>query len=537
MSTDATTNVDSRPTAPMSPASFDHPETRGRRLHRNPSLPELVEQAVIRGEGRLTAAGALCVETGVHTGRSPRDKFLATGEPTDGEVCWGDANQPISAAAFAQLQSDALEHLADREHWQIDASACADPDFALPVRVLTEHAWTALFSRHMLRPNGPSHRPRMTVIHAPTMQADPNRHETRSGTVIALSLEQRLVVIAGTAYAGEIKKAVFTTLQAWLPAEGVATMHCAANVGAADDVALFFGLSGTGKTTLSTDGRRRLIGDDEHGWSDTGVFNFEGGCYAKTIGLSSTAEPQIHAAAGRFGTVLENVALDPVDRSPRYADGSLTENTRAAFPLTFLDGADPSGRGAHPRNILFLTADAFGVLPPVARLTREQALFWFLTGYTSKLAGTENDVSAPKATFSACFGSPFLPLPAVRYAELLGERLRRQAPDLWMVNTGWTGGPPGVGRRMPIDLTRAIVGAIHDGSLAAVPAAPDPLFGFSVPDRMPGIPTAPMQPRDAWEDPSAFERAAVRLAADVSDNFRGYVEAVSPDVAASGPRT
>jgi phosphoenolpyruvate carboxykinase (ATP) len=506
------------------------------RVHRNPSPAVLVEQAVARGEGVLTAGGALCVETGAHTGRSPRDKFVAAGEPTDREIWWGEVNQPISAVAFAQLQSDVLEHLSEREHWQIDATACADPDVALPVRVLTEHAWTALFARHLLRPAERGGGSRLTILHAPTMQADPARHETRSGTAIALSLEQRLVVIAGTAYAGEIKKAVFTALQAWLPAAGIATMHCAANVGAAGDVALFFGLSGTGKTTLSADGERRLIGDDEHGWSDRGVFTFEGGCYAKTIGLSAAAEPQIHRACNRFGTVLENVVLDPLSREPRYDDGSLTENTRAAFPLAALDGAHPAGVGGHPRNVLFLTADAFGVLPPVARLTAEQALFWFLTGYTSKLAGTERGVSSPSATFSACFGAPFLPLPPTRYARLLGERLERHAPDVWLVNTGWTGGPPGVGRRMPIDLTRAVVRAIHDGRLAAVESDADPRFGFAVPRRLPGIDGVSTSPRDAWPDGAAFDRAAAGLARDIADNFRRFAEAVPPSVAGSGPR-
>ncbi len=520
-------------TRPPSAGSYD---ARGRRRHLDPSTPDLIEQAIVRGEGRLTDGGALCVETGLHTGRSPRDKFVATGEPTDRGIWWGEVNQPMAQAAFAQLQSDVLEHLSEREHWQIDASACAEPAYAMPVRVLTENAWTALFARHLLREAAPSRRPRMTILHAPSFHADPAVHETRSGTVIALSLEQRLVVIAGTGYAGEIKKSVFTALQAWLPAEGVATMHCSANVGDAGDVALFFGLSGTGKTTLSTDGRRRLIGDDEHGWSDRGVFNFEGGSYAKTIGLSEQSEPQIYRASGRFGTLLENVVLDPATRAPRYEDGSLTENTRSAFPLAILDGADPSGMGGHPRNVLFLAADAFGVLPPVARLTRDQALFWYLTGYTSKLAGTERGVSNPAATFSACFGSPFLPLHPVRYAELLGERLDRHQPDVWMVNTGWTGGPPDVGHRMPIALTRAVVAAILDGSLASVPRRPDPTFGFAVPERIPGVPDAPMQPRDAWSDSAACDRAARRLAADITDNFRQFAESVSPSVAAAGPR-
>jgi len=507
------------------------------RQFRNLAAPELIEQALARGEGLLSDGGALAVRTGEHTGRSPRDKFVVGGEPGDAEIWWGEVNQPMAPAAFAQLQSDVLDFLDRHDTFAVDASVCADPAYATPVRVVTHRAWHALFARTMFRPAlGTSAADPLIVLHAPGFAADPRRHETRSSTVIALSLEQRLVVIAGTEYAGEIKKAVFTALQALLPAAGVATMHCSANVGASGDVALFFGLSGTGKTTLSSDGERLLVGDDEHGWADAGVFNFEGGSYAKTIDLSPEAEPEIHAAATRFGTLLENVPLDAASRAPRFDDRSLTENTRAAFPLETLGRVEPSGRGSHPRNLIFLSADAFGVLPPVARLTQDQALYWYLSGYTARLAGTEKGLSGASATFSACFGAPFLPLPPTRYAALLGERIDRHAPAVWMVNTGWTGGGPGTGKRMPISLTRAIVRSILDGSLAAVPATPDPVFGVLVPDTLPGIDGAPLRPREAWADPGAYDRAARRLAVDIGDNFRRFRGSVSPAVAAAGPR-
>jgi phosphoenolpyruvate carboxykinase (ATP) len=520
-----------------SPTPIPAVRPRVSRRHANLSVPVLIEHALIRGEGRLSATGALAVATGDHTGRSPRDKFVVTGEEGEEHVWWGEINQPMAPAAFAELQSDVLEYLGEREHYRCDLHAGADPAQSMPVRVLTERAWCALFSSHLfLQGSGAPSRKPFTVLHAPGFHADPKRHETRSTTAIALSLEQRMVVICGTDYAGEIKKSVFTVLQAFLAADGIATMHCSANVGDAGDVALFFGLSGTGKTTLSTDGRRRLIGDDEHGWSDRGVFNFEGGSYAKTIGLSAAAEPQIYAAARTFGTVLENVVLDPVTREPDWNDDSLTENTRAAFPLSYLPGADPGGMGGHPRNLIFLSADAFGVLPPVAKLTPEQALYWYLTGYTSKLAGTEKGVAEPGATFSACFGSPFLPVRPERNAELLGERIRAHAPDVWMVNTGWSGGPAGVGERMPIRVTRTIVDAILDGTLAGCEFRPDPVFGFAIPQAIPGIPVELLTPRDTWSDPEACDRQARRLATDIRDNFRRFAEIVDLAVTEAGPK-
>ena len=407
--------------------------------------------------------------------------------------------------------------------------------------MITEQAWAALFSRNLfIVPNETeialnASAPGFTILHAPRFQADPDRHGVRSRTAIMLDLTGRTIVIVGTEYAGEIKKAIFTVLQYLLPRRGVATMHCSANVGDQGDVALFFGLSGTGKTTLSTDPCRRLVGDDEHGWTDDGIFNFEGGCYAKAINLAAESEPDIWHASHQFGTVLENVVIDPVTRRIKPDDDSLTENTRAAFPLSFIPNASPDGTAGHPRNILLLTADAFGVLPPVAKLNRNQVLYWYLSGYTSKLAGTERGVDEPEATFSACFASPFLPLPPVTYAELLGQRIDEHQPALWLVNTGWSGGAYGTGRRMPIKLTRAVVTAILDGSLAQAPSMTDPIFGFQVPTGCPNVPSEVLQPKHTWNDKAAFEAFVRRLARSVAENFREFESEVSREVATAGP--
>jgi phosphoenolpyruvate carboxykinase (ATP) len=497
----------------------------------------LVEHAIRRGEGRLADAGALVVDTGVHTGRSPQDKFVVRhGELAD-EIWWGSVNQPMSPDAFARFHADVVDHLAGNDRYLMDLSAGADPEFNLPVRLVTNSAWSALFARNLFLPgrgNVGSGTGGWTVLHAPQLQADPDRHETASPTGIAIDFEWRRVLIAGTQYAGEIKKAIFTVMQGALPPHDVATMHCSANEGRDGSTALFFGLSGTGKTTLSTDPQRRLIGDDEHGWTDRGIFNFENGSYAKTIGLSAESEPDIFRAAQRFGSVLENVVLDPDTRRPRFDDDSLTENTRAAYPLAFLD-PEAGGTGDHPSKILFLSADAFGVLPPVARLTRDQALYWFLSGYTAKLAGTERGVTTPSATFSACFGAPFLPLPPMRYASLFGERLDRHGSDVWLVNTGWTGGPYGTGERMPIGLTRAAVAAILDGSLDDVPMDVDPVFGFAVPRSAPGIPGTLLRPRETWPDAGEFDATAARLARDLAENFEGIADGAPAAVRAAGP--
>jgi phosphoenolpyruvate carboxykinase (ATP) len=505
--------------------------------HRDLTPGVLIEHAIRRGEGRLADSGALVVETGTHTGRSPEDKFVVRhGELAD-EIWWGSVNQPMSPDAFARFHADVVEYLSGKERYLMDLSAGADPEFNLPVHLVTDSAWSALFARNLFLPG---HRgdgaaaTGWTVLHAPQLQSDRVRHETASTTGIAIDFEWRRVLIAGTQYAGEIKKAIFTVMQGSLPRHGVATMHCSANEGRDGSTALFFGLSGTGKTTLSTDPQRRLIGDDEHGWSERGIFNFENGSYAKTIGLSAEAEPEIFHAAQRFGSVLENVVLDPNTRRPRFDDDSLTENTRAAYPLGFLD-PEAGGIGGHPSKILFLSADAFGVLPPVARLSRDQALYWFLSGYTAKLAGTERGVTTPSATFSACFGAPFLPLPPMRYASLFGERLDRHGSEVWLVNTGWTGGPYGTGKRMPIALTRAAVAAILDGSLDDVLMDIDPVFGFAVPRSAPGIPGALLRPRDTWPDADEYDVSAARLAHDLTENFANFAQSAPAAVLAAGP--
>jgi phosphoenolpyruvate carboxykinase (ATP) len=505
--------------------------------HRDLAAGVLIEHAIHRGEGRLADSGALVVETGVHTGRSPADKFIVRHGDLADDIWWGSVNQPMSPDAFARFHADVVDHLAGKERYLMNLSAGADPEFNLPVRVVTDSAWSALFARNLFLPgrrDESSGTEGWTVLHAPELQADPSRHETASATGIAIDFEWRRVVIAGTQYAGEIKKAIFTVMQGSLPRQGVATMHCSANEGRAGSTALFFGLSGTGKTTLSTDPQRRLIGDDEHGWSERGIFNFENGSYAKTIGLSAEAEPDIFRAAQRFGSVLENVVLDPDTRRPRFDDDSLTENTRAAYPLAFLD-PEAGGVGNHPSKILFLSADAFGVLPPVARLSRDQALYWFLSGYTAKLAGTERGVTTPSATFSACFGAPFLPLPPMRYASLFGERLDRHGSEVWLVNTGWTGGPYGTGKRMPIDLTRAVVAAILDGSLDDVPFDADPVFGFAVPRSAPGIPGALLRPRDTWPDAMEYDATAARLVRDLAENFAEFSESAPVEIRTAGP--
>ncbi|MDQ3226573.1 MAG: phosphoenolpyruvate carboxykinase (ATP) [Chloroflexota bacterium] len=506
--------------------------------YRNLAPAELIEHAIRRGEGELADSGALVVATGAQTGRSPQDKFIVRHGSLAGEIWWGGINRPMPADAFALLHADIFNHLAASDGYRMDLSAGADPDHNLPVRVMTENAWAALFSRNLFLPASiyaPDDVSGWTVLHAPTFPADPARHQTRSETAIAIDFEWRRILIAGTQYAGEIKKAVFTVLQGLLPGQSIAPMHCSANEGADGETALFFGLSGTGKTTLSTDRARRLIGDDEHGWSERGIFNFEGGSYAKTIGLAADTEPEIFRAAQQFGSVLENVVLDPDTRRPRFEDDSLTENTRAAYPLAFLD-PKAGGAGRHPSRILFLSADAFGVLPPVARLGRDQALYWFLSGYTAKLAGTELGVTSPQATFSACFAEPFLPLSPVRYATLFGARLDRHQPSVWLVNTGWAGGPYGVGERMPIQVTRAAIAAILDGSLDDAAMDRDPVFGFAVPRTIPGVSESLVYPRQTWPDASAYDAAATRLARDLEANFASFQDTAPVAIRTAGPR-
>ncbi len=508
-------------------------------VHWNLSAAELIEAAVRRGEGRLAADGGFRTETAPHTGRSPNDKFTVK-EPGCAEVVdWGSVNVPIAPAHYDALRDDIVAYLNQRELFVRDARAGADPDHAIGVRVVTPSAWHNLFAYNMfLRPD-PSElegmEPDFTVLHAPEMEADPERHGTRSTTAVVVNFAEGVVLICGTRYAGEIKKSIFGALNYRLPDQGVLPMHCSANVGDGGDVALFFGLSGTGKTTLSADTERGLIGDDEHGWSDDGVFNFEGGCYAKTIRLSPEGEPEIFNATRRFGTILENVILR-ADGSIDYDDATITQNTRASYPIEFIPNAVTPSRGGHPRNVVFLTADAFGVLPPIARLTPDQAQYHFLSGYTAKVAGTERGVTEPRATFSACFGAPFLPLHPSAYAEMLGERLERHEAGVWLVNTGWTGGPYGVGSRMKLAHTRAMVRAALAGRLDAIDTVADPVFGLAVPVSVPGVPAEVLQPRSTWADADAYDAQAAKLATMFRDNFAQYADRVSDGVKAAGPK-
>lgn len=505
----------------------------------NLTVPELVEHALRRREGMLAEGGAFVAVTAPHTGRSPQDKFVVREPEVADQVWWGPVNQPMEPEAFQKLRDHAFRFAATRDLYVQDVVVGAHPRYRVPVRVITELAWHSLFSRHLfLRPQGVEavvSQPAFTVISLPGCKADPARHGTRSETFITLSLSQGLVLIGGTLYAGEIKKSVFTLMNYLLPQRGVASMHCAANVGEDGRSALFFGLSGTGKTSLSTDPERLLVGDDEHGWSEDGIFNLEGGCYAKVVRLSPEAEPEIYATTRRFATVLENVVVDPLTRQLDLADERITENTRAAYPLTYLQHVVPDGRAPHPADVVFLTADAFGVLPPIARLDYDQALYHFLSGYTAKVAGTEKGVRDPQATFSACFGAPFLPLPPARYAELLGERLRRHRVRVWLVNTGWTGGPYGVGWRIPIQHTRAMLRAALAGALEGVPYWVEPRFRLHVPEAVPGVPPQTLRPKETWPDPEAYDEQARRLARMFAQNFQRFSGQVPPEVGQAGP--
>ena len=495
------------------------------RVFANLSSAGLVEQATARGEGVLTDLGALAAFTGPRTGRSPKDKFTVREGGAIERVDW-TANQPMEPATFDRLRDLVRAYLQNRDLFVFDGYACADPRYRLSLRVVTEKAWHSLFARCLfLRPKPEEltgFSPEWTILHAADFHAQPPRDGTKSECVVALNFEQRLVVAGGTHYAGEIKKAVFTVLNYLLPQKHVFPMHCSANVGESGDVALFFGLSGTGKTTLSADPERRLIGDDEHGWSDHGVFNIEGGCYAKTIKLSKEGEPQIWDAL-RFGCVLENVPVDATSRTPDFGSQQFTENTRAAYPVDYIPRCELSGVGGHPRNVFFLTCDAFGVLPPLAKLTPAQAMEYFLCGYTAKVAGTEAGVKDPTPEFSTCFAKPFLPLPPKRYAAMLHDRLEQFQVPVWLVNTGWTGGAYGVGKRMSLTHTRALLRAVLTGQLDAVPFAPDPVFGLAVPASCPDVPNKVLQPREAWADKAAYDHSATRLAAMFQQEYRRYV--------------
>ena len=512
-----------------------------RTIYWNLPPAQLYEHAVRRGEALIGRAGPLIASTGKHTGRSPNDKFVVRG-PSEREIWWGEVNRPFDPEKFARLHERVLEHLAGRDLFVFDGYAGNDPRYRLPVRILTEYAWHNLFARNMFVRDETGatladFEPGFTVLDVPSFQADPGRDGTASPTFILLDLDHRRVLIGGTAYAGEIKKSIFSVMNYLLPRQGVLSMHCSANYGRdKDDVALFFGLSGTGKTTLSADPGRTLIGDDEHGWSDQGVFNVEGGCYAKVIRLSREGEPEIYATTERFGTVLENVTVDPGTRLLDLDDASVTENTRSSYPITQIGNADLGGQAGHPRTVIFLTADAFGVLPPISRLSPEQAMYHFLSGYTAKVAGTERGVTEPKATFSACFGAPFLPLHPGTYAQMLGEKLARHGVRVWLVNTGWTGGPHGVGSRMKLSYTRRMVSAALAGELDSVETTADPFFGLAVPRHVEGVPDGVLNPRDTWKDPAAYDAKAAQLADMFADNFEKYESGVSEAVKAAGPR-
>src|SRR6476659_572843 len=471
------------------------------KVWRNPSTPTLYMHSLKSGESVLAEGGPLAVDTGSHTGRSPKDKFVVREPASEDRIWWGKVNQPLEQASYDRLREKVLAYLGERDIYVIDAFAGADPAHRISIRVVTDHAYHALFARTMfITPSDDDlehFEPEATVLHAPTLEADPQADGTRSETFIALHATEQEVLIGGTFYAGEIKKSIFTVMNDRLPLEGVLPMHCSANVGEDGGVAIFFGLSGTGKTTLSADPERRLIGDDEHGWADSGVFNIAGGCYAKVIRLSPEAEPEIYKTTQSFGTVLENVIVD--ERGVLdLDDDSKTENTRAAYKLEQIANALPTKRAGHPHSVIFLTADAFGILPPIARLSRDQAMFYFLSGFTAKLAGTEIGVTEPQPTFSACFGAPFLPQPPAAYAHMLGERLDRHGSTVWLVNTGWTGGPFGEGERMPIAATRALLHAALSGELAAAEFRTDELFGFDVPVQVPGVEPGLLDPRSTW---------------------------------------
>jgi len=509
-------------------------------VHWNLVAPELIEAAIRRGEGRLADMGPFVAVTSPHTGRSPNDKFVVKEPGSAGDVDWGTVNQPIDPAHFAALLADVKAYLNTLPELFVQDLYCgADPAHRLSVRYLLPNAWHAAFVRNMfIRPDQhelAGFAPNFTVYHAPEFQADPARHGTRTGTFIVLNLAERTIVIGGTRYAGELKKAMFTVMNYLLPKAGVLSMHCSANIGPAGDTALFFGLSGTGKTTLSADPERELIGDDEHGWSAEGTFNFEGGCYAKVVNLSAEGEPDIYQTTQMFGTILENVVLEPNERRVDFADQSITENTRASYPLPYIRHHVPGGRGGHPTNILFLTADAFGVLPPIARLTKEQAMYYFLSGYTAKVAGTERGVTEPQATFSACFGAVFLVWHAAKYADMLGALLHAHQADVWLLNTGWSGGPYGVGQRMKLSYTRGMVHAALSGHLRDVPTATDPVFGLRVPTAIAGIPGEILTPRKTWADPAAYDVQARKLAAMFRKNFEKF-GTVDHAIAAAGPQ-
>lgn len=507
-------------------------------MQKNLSVPGLVERILDRNEGALTVTGAIQATTGKYTGRSPKDKFIVRDETSDNLIDWGPVNQAIDEASFDNLYAKVIDYLQEKnELFQFRGFAGADKKYRLPIQVINEYAWHNLFARQLFitptKDELRSHTPDFTIVSAPTFKADPAVDGTNSEAFVLVSFKKRIILIGGTEYAGEIKKSIFSVMNFLLPQREILSMHCSANVGQEGDVALFFGLSGTGKTTLSADPYRRLIGDDEHGWSPNGVFNIEGGCYAKCINLSQEKEPQIFDAI-RFGSVLENVIFDEDSRIPDYDDTSLTENTRAAYPLENIDNIITPSVAGHPNTIIFLTADASGTLPPISKLTKEQAMYHFLSGYTSKLAGTERGVTEPSATFSACFGSPFLPLAPSTYAKMLGEKIDQFNSNVFLVNTGWTGGSYGKGNRMKLAYTRAMVHAALEGELNTVETTKEDIFGFEMPMHVPGVPDEVLVPRNTWEDKQAYDAEAKKLALKFHENFKKFKHA-DVEITKAGP--
>jgi phosphoenolpyruvate carboxykinase (ATP) len=522
-----------------------HGITPTRAVHWDQTTPELYEHTLRRGEGQLAHRGALVVDTVPYTGRSPRDKYVVREESTEGDIWWGKVNHPMEPEVYDALYQRVCDHLGQRELFVQDLYAGADPDNRLSVRAITESPWHSLFCRNMfilrrkfdisdeIEPFVPD----FTIVHAPGFRADPERDRTRSEVFVCISFDHKVLLIGGSTYAGEMKKSVFSVMNYLLPKRNVLSMHASASVGRErGDAAVIFGLSGTGKTTLATDPARLMVGDDEIGWGTDGIFNIEGGSYAKTINLSREDEPLIYEAASQFETILENVVISPDSRRPIFSDGSKTENTRCSYPLDHLPNAEPTMSGPHPKNVVYLSADAFGVLPPISRLDREQAMYYFISGYTAKLAGTERGVTEPSAIFSACFGEPFLPLPPSYYANVLAEKIDEHDCRVWMINTGWSGGPYGVGSRIRIPHTRAMLNAALDGVLDGAEYVEDPIFGLLVPASVPGVPEDLLVPRSTWSDPDAFDRQAKTLARMFTENFTTYAGGVDEKVVRSGPQ-
>lgn len=500
----------------------------------------LIENVILHKEGVLSQTGAVIVETGEHTGRSPNDKFIVDNQKTaDAEIEWGAVNKPITPDLYQQILHHVKKYIAGRGIYIQDAVAGRDQKYAKTFRVISEQAWATLFTRDLLKPIklGEEKLPDFTLIHVPNYYADPARDGTRTGTFILINFEEKMVLIGGSSYAGEIKKSVFTVMNRVLPEEDVFPMHCSANIGKHEDTALFFGLSGTGKTTLSSSSDRHLIGDDEHGWSPEGVFNFENGCYAKTIHLSRDLEPMIWEASQRFGSVLENVGYDPETREIDFNDNRKTENTRAAYPLEYIQGHVVSGKGQHPKNIFFLSADAFGVLPPISRLTREQAVYYFLLGYTAKLAGTEKELgNEPEATFSTCFGEPFLPLSPICYADLLLKRIDEHNPSVWLINTGWSGGPFGIGRRISLPYTRAMIRMALEAKILTSGFRIEPVFGLQIPNEVDGVPSEILEPVNTWQDKESYYRTASGLIEKMRNRMERFASKLDPAIIQAGPK-